>query len=695
MARFALLLPREEMVEPAGRIARELEMDVVLNQSVPTERILDLMEDCRRTGADILVARGRQASILKEHTDFPVVEIQLTGLEIARLLHRARSLVSHLERPKIGVVTIPNMVGNIQGFEEIFDIELHTYFISGLSEMERGAEQAVADGMDVILGGDFVNAYCRRLGKRTLFFDGTEDSLRTSLLHARNVGQVADAERRNTAHLQVLLDYSFNGILELDARGIIVQSNDVACKILEQEREKLVGLPLSTLMPREDAEFWADALAQRRELYFSVLNVAGVHVVANAAPVADWDAGEGMVFSFYEMQKMERQGERALRERYRLQRYLAHGRFEDVNHTSREMSRLVKLARTFAETGQPILVYGEVGSGKSLFAQSIHNASPCSKGPFVTFDCAAHSPEQEAALSRAGKAADTGTLYLDNLDQLTPGGQRVLCRLLREGVVHVQGENTPTPVAARVIGSLTGDLAPKLEAGVFQPELYYLLTPLRLSLPPLRTRPDDLNQAIDMCLDDCVVKFNRYVVLTREARRLVRGENQLFARQQIGRAAAHGLPLAGQLHPAPRLSGAHGAHRPRPHGKRRLCALPAGGALSPPGGPRPGAGPPRRRLPRGRPAGGGALPQRRQPGRGRRRAWHQQNHPLAADEAVWHPRPIRGLTQQQTGCVPRRYRGAHPVCSLLCKSIAKLAMCRFHRHGHEIKAHGPGRPICA
>ena len=380
MARFALLLPREEMVEPAGRIARELEMDVVLNQSVPTERILDLIEDCRRTGADILVARGRQASILKEHTDFPVVEIQLTGLEIARLLHRARSLVSHLERPKIGVVTIPNMVGNIQGFEEIFDIELHTYFISGLSEMERGAEQAVADGMDVILGGDFVNAYCRRLGKRTLFFDGTEDSLRTSLLHARNVGQVADAERRNTAHLQVLLDYSFNGILELDARGIIVQSNDVACKILEQEREKLVGLPLSTLMPREDAEFWADALAQRRELYFSVLNVAGVHVVANAAPVADWDAGEGMVFSFYEMQKMERQGERALRERYRLQRYLAHGRFEDVNHTSREMSRLVKLARTFAETGQPILVYGEVGSGKSLFAQSIHNASPCSKG---------------------------------------------------------------------------------------------------------------------------------------------------------------------------------------------------------------------------------------------------------------------------------------------------------------------------
>ena len=63
-----------------------------------------------------------------------------------------------------------------------------------------------------------------------------------------------------------------------------------------------------------------------------------------------------------------------------------------------------------------------------------------------------------------GSPAFPMEVYLDNLDQLTPGGQRVLCRLLREGVVHVQGENTPTPVAARVIGSLTGDLAPKLEA---------------------------------------------------------------------------------------------------------------------------------------------------------------------------------------------------------------------------------------
>ena len=521
MAKYGLLLPRTDMVEPAGRIARELGMDVVFNQSGDTERILDMAAEARRLGADILVARGRQASILRSQTDYPLVEVRLTDLEVARLLHRAKSLAPQGHRPKIGVVTIPNMIGSsIQGFDDILDIELHTYFVAGSAEMERGAEQAVADGMDVILGGDFVNAYCRRLGKRTLFFEGTEDSIRASLLHARTVGQLTDAERRNTAHLQALLDYSFNGILELDPDGVIVQGNDMACKILGLEREKLVGQPLSALMPREDAELWADALARQQELYFSVLNISGVHVVANAAPVADQDALEGMVFSFYEMNTMEQQGERALRERYRLQRYLAHGRFEDVDHVSRGMSRLVKQARTFAGTEQPILLGGEVGCGKSLFAQSIHNISLCAKGPFVTFDCSAFSADgPESALGRAALAAHSGTLYLDNLDQLSPRGQRVLCRLLREDLVHLPGEEAPTPVKVRVIASIQGRLEERLDAGALQPELFYLLAPLRLSLPPLRSRQEDLDQAIDMCLDDCVVKFKRYVVLTKEARK--------------------------------------------------------------------------------------------------------------------------------------------------------------------------------
>lgn len=521
MAKFAFLLPRPDMVEPAGRIARELGMEVVVNQAIHTDQVAQAVEECRRAQADIIVARGRQASILKNTTDFPVVEIQLTGQEIALLLRRARDLVPHLPHPRVGVVTIANMVGDITKFGEAFDLQLHTYFVPGEREMERGAEQAVADGMDVILGGDFVNAYCRKLGKRTLFFEGTEDSIRAALINARGVGFASDAERRNTAHLQVLLDYSFNGIIELDTQGTIRRINDVACKILDRPREELVGVALDSLMPQEDADIWLGALYNRQELYFSVLEVAGIHVVANAAPVETVDGPEGVVFSFYEMHRMETQGAQALRERYRLQRYLARGRFEDVRHASRTMQQVVRLARTFAESGQPILVLGEVGVGKSLFAQSIHNASPCSQGPFVTFDCGAGWPDQWAALARCALDADGGTLYLDRVDQLAQGSQHALCRLIRESVAYALDSSTMVPVKVRVIASLEDAKLPILSGEGFLPELYYFLVAHRLSLPPLRTRPEDLSQAIDMSLDDCVPRLNRYVVLTKEARKLL------------------------------------------------------------------------------------------------------------------------------------------------------------------------------
>lgn len=520
MAKFALLLPREEMVQPAGRIARELGMEVVYNRAATTDRILELAEESGRLGADIIVARGRQASIIKENTDFPVVEIQLTGQEIALSLRRAKDMVPQIQRPKIGIVTLPNMMGDVRCFEEVLDIELRTYFCHRTEEMQGCVEQALADGMNVILGGDYVNACCRRLGKRTLFFESTDDSLRTSLQQAKRLGFATDTEQRNTAHLQVLLDYSFNGILELNSEGVILRVNDVACKILGKAREELEGQTLAELMPDSDGELWSWTLAKRQELFSTLLEVAGVEVVANAAPVGGQSSTAGIVFSFYEMRRVERQESHAIQERYRLHRHQARGCFEDILHKSREMDALVKLARTFAGTDLPILIQGEVGVGKSLLAQSIHNAGSHSAGPFVTFDCGTYAQDR-GKLEQSILSADMGTLYLEHVDKLPADGQHTLVRLLREGVVQAGDAADPAPVSVRVIASLTAPLHNCLTQGQFQPRLYYMLFALQLNVPPLRARPEDLDQAISQFLDGCVSKFNRYVVPTQEARQLL------------------------------------------------------------------------------------------------------------------------------------------------------------------------------
>lgn len=521
MARFALILPRKEMMEPARRIAEELELEVVLNRCTTTEELPLVLEECRKAGADILVARGRQALFIRETTDFPLVEIRLTGQETAILLHRAKGLVPQLSRPRVGLVTFPNMIGDVSGLAEVLGVELHTYFGRTPGEMDACVDRARADGMDVILGGDYVNTLCQSRGLRTLFFEGTEDSIRAALAQARNAGCAADSERRNTAHLQALLDCSFNGIIEMDPAGNILRVNDIAVKLLEKERKELVGQNARRLIGPEDAEGWEEALGRQQEHYFPLLNLCGIDVVASVTPVTGGGVVEGIVFAFYEMKKFQRQEVRARQEHYRLHRYLAHGRFEDVKHAGREMGPVVKLARTFAQTRLPVLIQGEVGSGKSLFAQSIHNASPCAEGPFVTFNCGAGWDDLGAALAQAAVNAYGGTLYLDSIDRLAPAGQHILCRLLREGVVQLRDEALPQPVTVRVLASIAGSLSDCMAAGSFLPELYYLLSPMVLELPPLRTRTGDLNQAIDMCLDDCVRKFGRYVVLTKEARKLL------------------------------------------------------------------------------------------------------------------------------------------------------------------------------
>jgi len=521
MARFALILPREEMVEPARRIAAELEMEVVLNRWTTSEGLPKVLEECRQARADILVARGRQARFIRDTTDFPLVEIRLTGQEMALLLHRAKAEVPGAARPRVGLVTFPNMVGDVSVLADVLGVELHTYFGNAPQELDACVAQASAEGMDVILGGDYVNSLCRSRGLRTLFFEGTEDSLRAALRQAQSAGYAADSEGRNTAHLQALLDCSFNGIIEMDPQGNILQVNDIAAKLLEKERKELVGKNAARLVSPEDAEAWEEVLGQQQEHYFPLLNLCGIDVVASVAPVTGGGTVEGIVFSFYEMKKFQRQEVRARQEHYRLHRYLAHSRFEDVKHAGREMGPVIKLARTFAQTRLPVLIQGEVGSGKSLFAQSIHNASPCADGPFVTFNCGAGRDDMGAVLSQAAVNAYGGTLYLDGVDRLALPEQHILCRLLRDGVVQLRDEALPQPVTVRVLASLTGSLSDCMAAGNFLPELYYLLAPMRLELPPLRTRSGDLNQAIDMCLDDCVRKFGRYVVLTREARKLL------------------------------------------------------------------------------------------------------------------------------------------------------------------------------
>jgi DNA-binding NtrC family response regulator len=170
--------------------------------------------------------------------------------------------------------------------------------------------------------------------------------------------------------------------------------------------------------------------------------------------------------------------------------------------------RLLELIDTVSKSSAATLVTGESGTGKELVARMLHDLGPRRDGPFVTLNCGALTEtlvEAElfghergaftgAERQRDGrfKAADGGTLLLDEIAELSATVQAKLLRVLQEGSFEPVGSNTPIKVDVRVISATNRDLRARISEGLFREDLYYRIKVIEIPVPPLRERPGDL-----------------------------------------------------------------------------------------------------------------------------------------------------------------------------------------------------------
>ena len=183
-------------------------------------------------------------------------------------------------------------------------------------------------------------------------------------------------------------------------------------------------------------------------------------------------------------------------------------RFGELVGESLAMREVFAVLERIAVSDATLLVEGETGTGKELVARAVHDASPRRRGPFVAVDCGALPEgllESElfghvrgaftgAANARSGMIvrADGGTLFLDELGRISPTLQARLLRVLEERVVRPLGGDAERAVDVRVIAASRDDLDAEVAAGRFRPDLLYRLAVVRVALPPLRTRREDI-----------------------------------------------------------------------------------------------------------------------------------------------------------------------------------------------------------
>ena len=315
---------------------------------------------------------------------------------------------------------------------------------------------------------------------------------------------------RLESQFEILMEILDEGIVGVNERGEVFASN--------HKLEEITGIPGARALQRPAAEVYpfvpfARCLAERAPQPAQVVSANGVNMNVAVAPVLRGGACIGAFATVQRFSDAEnRQNE--LRSQLLHKGYRAKYTFDDVVGQSPAIRRCITILKKMSLTQLPVLLIGETGTGKELFAHAVHNASPRANGPFVAINCAA-MPEnlleselfgyEEGAFTVARKGgkpglfefAHKGTLFLDEVEGMSTALQCKLLRVLQEREIMRVGGNRIVSVDVRIVAATNENLDKMVEEGTFRRDLYYRLNTLPVLIPPLREREGDLLLLID------------------------------------------------------------------------------------------------------------------------------------------------------------------------------------------------------
>jgi PAS domain S-box-containing protein len=312
--------------------------------------------------------------------------------------------------------------------------------------------------------------------------------------------------------LEAVFNSVKEGIVTVDADMQIQQLNQATRDILGLRGNPMVGHELETAIPEDMAaarQALVETIRSREpvpEFRLETRGNNGRHrvLVCSTTPLLPDGGIEGgavlLIRDVTRLTVLEKQVE-------------DQHQYHNMIGRSARMQEIFGLIRNLAETDSTVLIEGESGTGKELVAAALHFASNRSGGPFIKVNCAALSEdilESElfghvkgaftgALRDRVGRfeAADGGTILLDEIGDISPRLQLRLLRVLQEREFERVGDSIPIRTDVRVIASTNQDLVTKIQVGEFREDLYYRLNVVRIDIPPLRERREDVPLLVD------------------------------------------------------------------------------------------------------------------------------------------------------------------------------------------------------
>ncbi len=454
---------------------------------------------------DAVIARGYSArKAAAAYTNIPTIDLSISGYDIIRAVQECREQL----RPR--KVALCGFFGQMYETEDIFrllGLQGEVFSSAGHEELPQVMDRVLASGCDAVIGGYSAVTLARQRGLPAVVIRTGEETVLHALNEAVRTVQQLRHEQVISQMYKTVIYSAKDGICFVDAQGVIRVRNRVIQKM--NGGISLMGRPLEQALPYLYPVFQAVFKTQQAS-EGKILMIPGTKttVSVQCSPVIATGSISGAVFHLTDVtliQELEGQIRRKLSGRGLKARYT----FDDIIHRSEIIRQTIQTAGRYAQSDSNVIIIGETGTGKELFAQSIHNASRRKNGPFVAINCAAlpenlleselfgHVEGAFTGASRGGKMglfeqAHGGTLLLDEITEISPSTQSKLLRVLQERQVRRIGDDKVIDVDARIISCTNRSVSQLLDGGKFRRDLMYRLDILRLFLPPLRDREGDV-----------------------------------------------------------------------------------------------------------------------------------------------------------------------------------------------------------
>ena len=516
---ICVMAPTLQLAEKAEMLIKQenyQNIDVVVAASGRQETV-KCAQTLAAAGAEIIITRKGTRRIVEEVTNLKVVSLNNSLSDYLWMLKERGLHTPGL----IAFFSYDPMSSDILQMCEMLEVQTKNYIFKSFADCRGCVERALKDGAVFSVGGAWTDPWAKRLGLPHVIVENSVETILNALESATQLRrvQVEEAEKQclfktQSEMYQAVLDFTHDAILAIDENGRIQVLNPPAERIMGCRAADSVGQPVEAVLPNT---LLPDVLESGEKQLDQIMQIHQTLCNTNRIPILVDGQRRGVVATFQDVKQLQN-SEQKIRLKLHEKGLVAKYAFNDILGDSPAIRSTIQIARSYAASRASVLILGETGTGKELFAQSIHNTSPRRNGPFVAINCAAlpdnileselfgHVEGAFTGAMKGGKAgffeiAHRGTLFLDEIGDISPKLQGQLLRVLQEHEIIRVGGDTVIPVDVRVITATNKDLSSEVQQGAFREDLFYRLDVLELELPPLRQRKQDIPRLLEYFLD--------------------------------------------------------------------------------------------------------------------------------------------------------------------------------------------------